>query len=81
MEKKLRGCRPLDEINAEYSLSCGKLGDYTYRRTMLGKEIEKLQLRLGELDLEAGSCKQQMDAIAAEEAAKPAEVTPEIPGA
>ncbi len=81
MSQKLKGVRPLDEINVEYSLSCGKLGDYTYRRTRLGKEIEKIQLRLGELDLEASSCKQQMDAIAAEEAAKLAEVTPEIPGA
>lgn len=63
---KLKGCRPLEQINVEYSMACGQLGDYTYRRGMLAKEIEKLQTRLGELDLEASEAK-------AQEAEKPLE--------
>lgn len=58
-KNKLRGCRPLEKINVEYSMACGQLGDYTYRRGMLAKEIEKLQARLGELDLEASEAKAQ----------------------
>ncbi len=70
MTKKLKGCRPLDEINTEYSLACGQLGNFTFRRGVLAKEIEKINHRLEELDLEAGTAKQQMEAKAAEEKAK-----------
>lgn len=70
MTKKLRGCRPIDDINNEYSQTCGLLGDRTHRRASLAKEIEKFNQRLAELDLEAGAAKQQMEAIAAEDAAK-----------
>ncbi len=70
MTKKLRGCRPTDEINAEYSMLCGQLGNFTFRRLTIGKEIEVINRRLCELDLEAGSAKQQEEAIKAAEAAK-----------
>lgn len=71
MSKKIKGSRSLDDINAEYSLSCGQLGDYSYRRGVLAREIEKLTKRLGELDLEAAHAKQAMAKEAPQE--EPAE--------
>lgn len=69
MTKKLKGCRPLEEINNEYSMLCGQLGNFTFRRNTLAKEIEVLNRRLSELDLEAGSAKQQMEEQTAKKAA------------
>jgi len=72
MKKALKGCRPSDQINAEYSMLCGQLGNFTFRRLTIGKEIEAINRRLAELDLEAGAAKQQEEAIKAAEAAKDA---------
>lgn len=65
-KNKLKGVRPLEEINNEYSMLCGQLGNFTFRRNTLAKEIEALNRRLAELDFEAGSAKQQAEAKAAE---------------
>lgn len=73
--KGLKGTRPLEEINSEYSMLCGQLGNFTFRRSTLAKEIEVINRRLTELDLEAGSAKQQQEAKDAEpvKAATPTE--------
>lgn len=65
MTKKLKGCRPLEQINNEYSLLCGQLGNFTFRRATLAKEIEVINRRLAELDFEAGAAKEQMEEAAA----------------
>lgn len=67
----VKGTRPLDEINTEYSMLCGQLGNFTFRRATLAKEIEVINRRLSELDMEAGAAKQQEEAKAAEAAANP----------
>ena len=66
MAKKLKGCRPTAEINQEYTTVCAQLGNFTFRRGLFAREIERLNKRLTELDLEAGAAAQQEQAIAAE---------------
>lgn len=66
---KLKGTRSLDEINTEYSILCGQLGNFTFRKDVLDKEIGRIKVRLEEVDLEAGSAKHQEQAKRAEEKA------------
>lgn len=76
---KLKGCRPLNDINVEYSHTCGMLGDYTFRRSQLATEVEKLNKRLRELDMEAAAARQQEAAIKAELDARKEEVMEATP--
>jgi hypothetical protein len=62
--KKNRGCRSSAEINQEYTTACAQLGNFTFRRNLFAKEIERLNARLFELDLEAGAAAQQEQANA-----------------
>jgi hypothetical protein len=71
---KLKGCRPFEEINKEYSSVCGLLGDNFHRGQMLklrfDAEADKLKTRLRELDLEAAEAnKQEQEAKAEQEPA------------
>lgn len=63
-KNKNKGCRSTEEINRHYSALCGQLGDYTYRRQTIAKEIEKIQRELAAIDIEAFEAKKQEDARA-----------------
>lgn len=77
MKRLLKGVRPMDEINVEYSSICTHLGDRTFKIEQLQSEVEKYKARLREVDLEALACKQQMAAQPAEEAPSEVPAAPE----
>lgn len=60
-EIKLKGCRPIEEINIEYSQLCGKLGDLLHKKDLIETEITKSLKRQDELDLEAKSYHNQVN--------------------
>lgn len=45
--------RTIDEIRKEYTQVCGRLGDMTYRASVLAQEIENAKQTLSELNVEA----------------------------
>lgn len=58
---KLKGCRPIEEINVEYSQMCGLIGDASHKKSLIDRDIIKFLKRQDELDLEAQAYHKQVN--------------------
>lgn len=63
MKQKLKGCRPLEAVNTEYSQMCGELGNMVRIKDRAEEQIALCKKRLQELDLEAGESRKQEAAL------------------
>lgn len=77
MKQKLKGCRPVNEINAEYSQVCGMFGDNQFTIQRLTKESEEMSKRLFELNLEARESHEQTKKLSEKIQPAPVEAMPE----
>lgn len=59
MKNRLKGCRPSKQVIQDFSNICAEYGAAQYRLTTLPIEIERLQSRLDDLQLELSAARIQ----------------------
>lgn len=53
--------RPLEEVQKDYSTTCAQLGEKMYQKALIESQMNQMQNRLNEINLEANALKAAQD--------------------